>query len=103
NTAEALVAWYLLRLTRFQRTLQRSRDVVAFTLVAGFVGTAGGAANGVTTLRLADSASAAHYGSAWSLWWLGDAMGVLLVAPVLLVWATHDHRLPRREPLVESL
>jgi PAS domain S-box-containing protein len=103
NTAEALVGWYLLRLARFERALQRTRDVVAFTLLAGFVATAVAATNGVTTLRLAGSASAAHYGSAWSLWWLGDAMGVLLVAPVILVWATRDRRLPRRERLLEGL
>ena len=103
NTAEALVGWYLLRLARFNRALQRSRDVVAFTLLAGFAATAVAATNGVTTLRLAGSAAAAHYGDAWSLWWLGDAMGVLLVAPVILVWATHDRRLPRGERLLEGL
>jgi PAS domain S-box-containing protein len=103
NTAEALVAWYLLRRAGFQRGLQRTRDVVAFTLLAGFAATAVAATNGVTTLRLAGSAAADHYGSAWSLWWLGDAMGVLLVAPVILVWATHDRRIPRRERLLEGL
>lgn len=103
NTAEALIAWYLLRLARFNRALQRSRDVVAFTVLAGFAATAVAATNGVTTLRIAGSSAAEHYGSAWSLWWLGDAMGVLLVAPVILVWATHDRRLPRRERLLEAV
>jgi PAS domain S-box-containing protein len=103
NTAETLVGWYLLRLARFQRALQRSRDVVTFTLLAGFAATAVAATNGVTTLRLAGSPAAAHYGSAWSLWWLGDAMGVLLVAPVLLVWAGDHRRMPRRERLLEAL
>jgi PAS domain S-box-containing protein len=103
NTAEALVGWYLLRRVGFNRALQRSRDVLGFTLLAGFAATAVAATNGVTTLRVAGSAAAAHYGSAWSLWWLGDAMGVLLVAPVILVWATHDRRLPRRERLLEGL
>jgi PAS domain S-box-containing protein len=97
NTLEALVAWYLLRRAGFRRTLPRSRDVLGFTVLAGFAATGVAATNGVTTLRIAGSSAAAHYGSAWVLWWLGDAMGVLLVAPVLLVWAGSDLRLPRRE------
>jgi len=103
NTAEALVGWYLLRLTGVRRSLERSRDVVGFTLLAGFAATAVAATNGVTTLRLAGSPAAAHYGSAWSLWWLGDAMGVLLVAPPILLWATRGLQLPRRERLLEGL
>ena len=46
------------------------------------------ATNGVTVLALADSAAASPYGSRWLLWWLGDATGALLVAPLILVWAT---------------
>jgi PAS domain S-box-containing protein len=103
NTAEALVGWYLLRVASFMRTLQRSRDVLTFTVLAGFAATAVAATNGVTTLRIAGSEAAEHYGSAWALWWLGDAMGVLLVAPLILVWATHDRRLPRRDRLLEAL
>src|SRR5262249_15612573 len=36
-------------------------------------------------------------------WWIGDAMGDLLVAPLLLVWCGVAHGTPRRGRLVEGL
>jgi signal transduction histidine kinase len=103
NTAEPLVGWYLLDRMRFRPTLERSRDVISFTVLAGFVSTAIAATNGVTVLRIAGSDAAEHYGFAWTLWWLGDAMGVLLVAPVLLVWGARPVRLPSRARIAEAL
>src|SRR5262249_52904553 len=35
NTAEALVGWALLRRVSFRQSLERSRDVLAFTVLAG--------------------------------------------------------------------
>ncbi len=48
---------------------------VLTTTLAAFVG--------VTALTLTHT-KAWSYGSAWRIWWLGDAMGVLVVAPLLL-------------------
>jgi signal transduction histidine kinase len=102
NTLEALAAVYLLRRVEFRPSLDRVRDVLWLALLAAFVSTMISATNGVTTLALAGSSAASPYGSAWGLWWLGDAMGDLLVAPVLLIAAT---RLPKldRARLLEAL
>src|SRR4029079_15168255 len=56
-----------------------------------------GAAIGVTALALAGLAPWNDFGSIWTTWWLGDAMGALVVAPALLLWGTGGpiHR-PRR-------
>jgi integral membrane sensor domain MASE1 len=35
------------------------------------------------------------YPTMWSVWWLGDAMGDLVVAPLLLTWAG-SRLIPRR-------
>jgi PAS domain S-box-containing protein len=96
NTLEALVAVYLLRRFSFRKSFERVQDVVRFACAAAIA--AGVAAtNGVTVLALADSAAASPYGSRWLLWWLGDATGALLVAPLILVWATRPPlRIPRR-------
>src|SRR5581483_7833249 len=50
---EALAAWYLLRRAGFRPSLERLRDVVAFTALAGLAATALAATNGVTALWLA--------------------------------------------------
>jgi signal transduction histidine kinase len=102
NTLEALGGWYLLRRAGFRPTLERARDVVALALLAAFVSTAIAATNGVTALAIAGSPTATPYGSAWSLWWLGDAMGDILVAPLLLVWIAVPWRLPSRAQAVEA-
>jgi PAS domain S-box-containing protein len=102
NTLEAVVAVYLLRRARFRLSFDRLRDVFSFTLLGAVASTAIAATNGVTVLALADSPAASPYGSRWLLWWLGDATGALLVAPLILVWATRPpFRLPARR-LVEG-
>jgi signal transduction histidine kinase len=35
-----------------------------------------------------------NFGSLWLTWWLGDAVGVLVVAPLLLVWTGAPRRWP---------
>jgi PAS domain S-box-containing protein len=99
NTLEALAGVYLLRRVGFRPSLERGRDVLALAVLAAFVSTTLAATNGVTTLAIAGSAAASPYGSAWVLWWLGDAMGDLLVAPLLLIWATRPPKLDRTRTL----
>src|SRR5439155_24467494 len=41
--------------------------------------------NGTTTLWIANDLHGS-YGSSWLLWWVGDAMGDLVIASLLLVW-----------------
>ena len=53
-------------------------------MVAAVLATAVAASVGVTALTLVHAKAWAGYGSAWRIWWLGDAMGVLVVAPLLL-------------------
>jgi signal transduction histidine kinase len=96
NSLEALAAVYLLRRVDFRNSLERARDVLWLAVLAAFVSTTISATVGVTTLAIAGAPAASPYGSAWALWWLGDATGVLLVAPALLIAATRRQALDRR-------
>ena len=96
NTLEALAAVYLLRRVSCRLSFDRVRDVLCFASLAGVVSCAIAATNGLIVLTIADSAAASPFGSRWLLWWLGDATGALLVAPLILVWAT---RRPVRIPV----
>ncbi len=87
NTLEALVGAYLV--TRFAsgpRAFDRAGDVVRFALLAGIVSTTVSATVGVTSLALGGFARWTDYGPIWLTWWLGDAVGDLVVAPVVLLW-----------------
>ena len=63
--------------------------MVALVGLAAVVSTTISATIGVTTLLVADEISGGQFGSVWRTWWLGDLGGDLIVAPALLVAATH--------------
>jgi len=87
NTLEALTgAWVLRRLLGFDNSLERIRDVVGLVVLAAAASTTVSATIGATTLCLAGMQPWSAYRVLWSEWWLGDAMGDLLVAPALLTW-----------------
>jgi PAS domain S-box-containing protein len=86
NTAMVLVGWVILRrVVRFDPALQRTRDVFGLTLAAA-VAAVVSASNGVANLALRGLVPWSDYASVWRVWWFGDAMGILLVAPALLLW-----------------
>ncbi|MET0511824.1 MAG: MASE1 domain-containing protein [Thermoleophilaceae bacterium] len=90
NTLEALAGAYLLRrLGDFRPSLERVRDVIALVVLAGALSTTISATFGVTSLLVAGEITASQLGSVWRTWWLGDVGGDLVVAPALLVAATH--------------
>ena len=69
---------------------ERARSVFQFVAVTALMCLVG-ATIGVTTLCLSGFAPWSTYGFNWSTWWLGDAVGVCLVTPLILTW----RRLPR--------
>jgi integral membrane sensor domain MASE1 len=83
NTVAPLAAVLALRALRVSTDLARLRDGVLFVSIA-VSGMAISATVGTEMLRLAGGVSAAHVWATWSVWWAGDAMGVLVVAPALL-------------------
>ena len=103
NTFALVVAAALLRrLTGGRAALDRVFDVLALVgcaLVAAVVS----AAFGPMALRLGDVISADELGSVFRTWTLGDAAGVLVVAPALLTWASSGVEGLRRRDLVEGV
>src|SRR5438132_1388320 len=88
NTLEGLAGAYLVnRFARGRRAFDRPQDVFAFTVLAGIVSTTVGATVGVTTLAFTRFARWAEYGAIWWTWWLGEAVGDLVVAPAVVLWA----------------
>jgi PAS domain S-box-containing protein len=103
NTLEAVVGATLLLRVGFRPGLDRVRDVLALVLLGAVASTTISATNGVTTLWASGAVSGSSYGSNWLLWWVGDGMGDLIVAPLLLVWGATRLRRPSRPETVEAL
>ena len=87
-TTQAFVgAWLLRRVVRFEHHIDRVRDALALTVLAGVGSTLISATFGTTALALLTGVPWTRYTVVWRTWWLGDTVGVLVVAPVLLTWA----------------
>jgi signal transduction histidine kinase len=87
NTAEAIVGVYLLDRFGLHKSLDRVRDVLAMIILASGLSTIVAATVGVTALVSAGVISDSGYAEAWKAWWIGDAIGNLLVAPLILAWS----------------
>ena len=88
NTLEAVVGKSLLdRLVGARSPLDRAPDVFKFAAVA-LLACLVSASVGPTVIALAGMAPSGGYATVWFTWWLGDAAGVLLVAPLLITWLT---------------
>lgn len=81
-----LGAMALARGARIDVTLARMRDVLALVVFGAFGSMLVTAANGVAWLAATGIVPWSRYFSVLWVWWVGDAMGVLVVAPVLLSW-----------------
>ncbi len=88
NTLEGLVAAYLVNTFAGGRNaFDRARDSCKFAILAGMLSTTVSATCGVTSLSLGGFAPWTDYVSIWLTWWLGDAVGNLVVAPLLILWS----------------
>jgi PAS domain S-box-containing protein len=87
NTLEGVIgAWLLRRVIPFDTTLERLKDVVALVVLAAGISTTVSATIGATCLCLGGVKPWEFFGRIWLTWWFGDAMGDLVMAPVLLLW-----------------
>ncbi|HET9450233.1 MAG TPA: MASE1 domain-containing protein, partial [Aggregicoccus sp.] len=84
NTLEPLAASWLLGRARMDLRLGRTRDVLLFALFGAALPAMLSAGFGVTTLWLAGCLAADLTPRALWVWWLGNTMGALLLAPALL-------------------
>jgi diguanylate cyclase (GGDEF)-like protein len=102
NTLEGIVGYYLVhRFAAGRKAFERAQDVFKFAFLAGTVSTTVSATVGVTTLALAGFADWAMYGPIWSTWWVGDAVGAVVVTPFVLLWRENPRLHWTRKQMME--
>jgi len=101
NMLEGLVGAYLVnRFARGRRACEHAADVFKFVALAGLLSTTLSATAGVVSLSLEGFARGTDFRPIWSTWWTGDAVGVLVVAPTVLLWTARPWiRWDRRQGL----
>jgi signal transduction histidine kinase len=87
NTLAAVAAAALLRWAAFDPALERLRDVLALFGLAAGAAPGVSATIGVVSLCLTGLYPWSAFGGLWRVWWLGDAIGVVLAGPLLLTSA----------------
>ncbi|MHB8632993.1 MAG: MASE1 domain-containing protein [Thermoplasmatota archaeon] len=97
NTLEALIGALVVR--RFAGgpdAFHRARDTFTLLLAAGVAAPVASATIGVTALATAGLLSWHSFGAVWITWYLGDAAGAVVVAPLLLLFVPAMRRRARR-------
>lgn len=87
NTLEALTAGFLMhRFVGYHNPFYRAGDVLKFVVIAALISPAVSATIGNASLCLGGLAGWSDFGSLWLTWWIGDGVGALVVAPLVLTW-----------------
>jgi PAS domain S-box-containing protein len=104
NTLEAVVGAYALRrLAGFQGSFDRLRHVMGLLLPAAVGSTLISATIGVASLWLGGIVTVERLRATWSAWWVGDMLGDLVVAPLLLTWSRPFEKRIRPASFIEAL
>ncbi|MEU9216433.1 MASE1 domain-containing protein [Streptomyces sp. NPDC048376] len=85
NTVAPVCAWLMLRAVGFRVSLSRLRDGLALVFLGALTAMLISSGTGVGMLVLSDKLPTEHLGLVWLAWWVGDAMGVVLVTPLVLL------------------
>ena len=95
NTVAPMVAAWLLERVDFRQQIDRVRDVAALVGLGALLSMTISATIGSAALVLSSRITFDGFWTAWSVWWAGDAMGILVVAPFLLCVLTWREVRPR--------
>ncbi len=88
NTIEAVAGALAMRAALdSHRPFDREADVFALAVPAALVSTAVGAALGTASLALGGMIARTGFARVWGVWWVGDLVSDLVLAPLLLTWA----------------
>jgi two-component system cell cycle sensor histidine kinase/response regulator CckA len=93
GTLAALAGAQLLMQFQVGSRLERLKDVMGFVVLGSFLPSLVSATLGTITLRLV--ANPAPLDQTWGWWWLGDALGALLVGPLVFAWSLPVGPAPR--------
>jgi signal transduction histidine kinase len=102
NAMEALIGATLLQRVGFQPAMRRLHDVASLFLLAACLSTISSATVGVASMCLTGTAPWSAFPSLGSTWWIGDAIGDLVTAPFLFVWADQARNRWRLQRLTEA-
>jgi integral membrane sensor domain MASE1 len=104
NTLEAIAGcWLVKRFAAGTQAFDSGRNVFLFVFLAALLSTLLSATIGVTSLVLGGRAQLSDVGPIWLTWWLGDASGDLIFAPLAILWSRASTAEAKRYNLYELI
>jgi integral membrane sensor domain MASE1 len=86
NTLEAVAAaWLTRRYARGRAAFNSTRNVLRFVAISANASTIAASIGTVTVVGIG-LGPAADAGNIWLTWWLGDTVGAIVVAPLIVLW-----------------
>src|SRR5678810_1177704 len=90
NTLEGILgAWLLQRFAHGVHAFESPPDILKSALLVGLLSPTVSATIGVTSLMIGQYALLDEYPIIWLTLWMGDATGILIVTPAILLWVKH--------------
>ncbi|WP_375763621.1 MASE1 domain-containing protein [Bradyrhizobium sp. Pha-3] len=104
NSLEAVVGAYLInRWSSGCNTFSTPNSVAKFALICFVIATPISASIGLTSLATAGYIERTNFANAWVTWWLGDVTGALVIAPVIVLWASSHYHAFNRDDFLETV
>src|SRR5258708_8070434 len=89
NTLEAIIGVFLVqKFFNFNPRLERLKDTLGLITLAALGSTLISATIGTTSLLFGNKITLSVYPITWITWWVGDVLGDLIIAPVILTWVS---------------
>jgi PAS domain S-box-containing protein len=79
-------AWLVQRFCQGKYPLQSVRNVLMLVVAGALGGCMVSPTVGVLSLSLAGTIPWQYFGYSWLTWWVGDASGTIIIAPLILAW-----------------
>ena len=103
NMLEGIIgAYFIKRFSSRDNPFETMKDLFVFILFGSIIGTMVSATIGVSSYCFV-SGGWAFASQLWFTWWLGDAAGVLIVSPAIILARMARPRLPAKMRLLEAI
>lgn len=103
NTIGGLAAVYMVKTFIGKDILEKISNIIGFIILAAFLSPVINASIGTAALIAGDVIKSSQALSAWTTWWVGDMIGILIVVPLIMAWNKKAYRQPLEYRLNEAI
>jgi integral membrane sensor domain MASE1 len=103
NTIGGLASVYMVKRFIGIDILGKISSIIGFIVLAAFLSPIVNATAGTAALLAGDVITSSQLLSAWTTWWVGDMIGILLVVPLIVAWSKKEYREPLGARLNEAI